>query len=344
METVMNNVKLKTLAASLLGALLVAGATGAIAADIKDRTIKYAVIYDIKHPHGLGAQKFADLVAERSGNKMKVKVYPNATLGGEIAIISAMQGGTVEMTAVATSQLVGVIKDFAALDLPFLFNNEKEVDRVVDGPVGKAFLDKMPEKGLVGLSWFEHGFRNLTNSRRPVAKLEDIQGLKIRVEQNAVAIDTWNALGTNAVPMPFPELYGALESKAVDGQENPFSTVDSSKFYEVQKYLSVTKHKYTPLVVTLSKKFWDQLSADEKKVIQDAATEAAVYQRKANRDLNDQYLQALKKAGMQINEVPAADAARMRAKVQPVVDKYSAQIGGTLVKDLYGEIEKARKQ
>jgi TRAP-type transport system periplasmic protein len=143
--------------------------------------------------------------------------------------------------------------------------------------------------------------------------------------------------------MPFPELYGALEQKAVDGQENPFSTVDSAKFYEVQKYLSVTKHKYTPLILTMSKKFWDQLSADEKKIIQDAATEAAVYQRKANRDLSAQYLESLKKVGMQINEVPVAEVARMRAKVQPVVDKYSAQIGGTLVKDLYAEIEKARK-
>ncbi|WP_291105921.1 TRAP transporter substrate-binding protein [Hydrogenophaga sp.] len=339
----MNIMKLKTLSAGLLGALLVAGATGAMAADIKERTIKYAVIYDIKHPHGLGAQKFADLVAQRSDNKIKVKVFPNATLGGEVAIISAMQGGTVEMSAVATSQLVGVIKDFAALDLPFLFSNEKEVDRVVEGPVGKTFLDKMPVKGLVGLSFFEHGFRNLTNSRHPVTKLEDIQGLKIRVEQNSVAIDTWNTLGANAVPMPFPELYGALEQKAVDGQENPYSTVDSAKFYEVQKYLSVTKHKYTPLVVTLSKKFWDQLSADEKKLIQDAAVEAAVYQRKANRDLSEQYLQSLKKVGMQINEIPAAELVRMRAKVQPVVDKYSAQIGGTLVKDLFGEIEKARK-
>lgn len=339
----MNIMKLKTLSAGVLSALLVAGATGAMAADIKERTIKYAVIYDIKHPHGLGAQKFADLVAQRSDNKMKVKVYPNASLGGEVAIISAMQGGTVEMSAVATSQLVGVIKDFAALDLPFLFSSEKEVDRVVEGPVGKTFLDKMPEKGLIGLSWFEHGFRNLTNSRRPVTKLEDIQGLKIRVEQNSVAIDTWNTLGTNAVPMPFPELYGALEQKAVDGQENPYSTVDSAKFYEVQKYLSVTKHKYTPLVVTLSKRFWDQLSADEKKIIQDAAVEAALYQRKANRDLSEQYLQSLKKVGMQINEIPAAELARMRAKVQPVVDKYSAQIGGTLVKDLFGEIEKARK-
>ena len=340
----MNNLKLKTFAASLLGALLVAGASGAMAADIKDRTIKYAVIYDLKHPHGLGAQKFADLVAQHSGNKIKVKIYPNATLGGEVAIISSIQGGTVEMSAMATSQLVGVIKDFAALDLPFLFNNEREVDRVVDGPVGKAFLDKLPEKGLVGLSWFEHGFRNLTNSKRPVQKLEDIQGLKIRVEQNAVAIDAWTALGANAVPMPFPELYTALEQKAVDGQENPYSTVDSAKFYEVQKYLSVTKHKYSPLVLIFSKKFWDQLSGDEKKVLQDAAGEAAVYQRKTNRELNAKYLESLKKAGMQVNEIPASEVDRMRAKVQPVVDKFSKQIGGTLVKDLYGEIEKARKQ
>lgn len=340
----MNNVKLKVLAACMLGAFLVAGAGSAMAANISERTIKYAVIYDLKHPHGLGAQKFADLVAQRSGNKIKVKIYPNATLGGEVAIISSIQGGTVEMSAMATSQLVGVIKDFAVLDLPFLFNNEREVDRVVDGPVGRTLLDKLPEKNLIGLSWFEHGFRNLTNSRRPVTKLEDIQGLKIRVEQNAVAIDTWTTLGANAVPMPFPELYTALEQKAVDGQENPYSTVDSAKFYEVQKYLSVTKHKYSPLVLIFSKKFWDRLSADEKKLLQDAATEAAVYQRQANRELNAKYLESLKKAGMQVNEIPVAEVDRMRAKVQPVVDKYSKQLGGTLVKDLYGEIEKARKQ
>lgn len=339
----MKNVKLKTLAAGMLAALLVAGAPGAMAADIKERTIKYAVIYDLKHPHGLGAQKFADLVAQHSGNKIKVKLYPNASLGGEVAIISSIQGGTVEMSAMATSQLVGVIKDFAALDLPFLFNHEKEVDHVVDGPIGKTLLDKLPEKNLIGLSWFEHGFRNLTNSRRPVQKLEDIQGLKIRVEQNPVAIDTWTALGANAVPMPFPELYTALEQKAVDGQENPYSTVDSAKFAEVQKYLSVTKHKYSPLVLIFSKKFWDRLSDDEKKVIQEAAQEAAVYQRKVNRELDEKYLQSLKKASMQINEIPAAEMARMRAKVQPVVDKFSQQIGGTLVKDLYAEIDKARK-
>jgi tripartite ATP-independent transporter DctP family solute receptor len=340
----MNNVKLKTLAATMLGALLVAGATGAMAADIKERTIKYAVIYDIKHPHGLGAQKFADLVAQHSGNKLKVKIYPGGTLGGEVQLVSSLQGGTVEMSAIATPQLVGLIKEFAALDLPFLFNNEKEADAVVDGPVGKQFLERLPAKGVIGLSWYEHGFRNLTNSKRPVAKLEDIQGLKVRVQQNAVAVDTFNALGANAVPMPFTELYSALEQKTVDGQENPYSSIETSKFYEVQKHLSVTKHNYTPLILLLSKKFWDTLSADEKKILQDSATEAAVYQRKANREFNERSLQALKAAGMQVTTIAPAEMDRIRAKVQPVVDKYSKQVGEPLVKALYSEIEKVRKQ
>jgi tripartite ATP-independent transporter DctP family solute receptor len=342
----MSNVKFKfkTLALSMLGALLVAGASGAMAADIKERTIRYAVIYDIQHPHGLGAQKFADLVAERSGNKLKVKIYPGGTLGGEVQLVSSLQGGTVEMSAIATPQLVGQIKEFAALDLPFLFNNEKEADAVVDGPVGKQFLERLPAKGLIGLSWYEHGFRNLTNSKRPVAKLEDIQGLKVRVQQNAVAIDTFNALGANAVPMPFTELYSALEQKVVDGQENPYSSIETSKFYEVQKHLSVTKHNYTPLILLVSKKFWDMLSADEKKILQDAATEAAVYQRKANREFNEKSLQVLKAAGMQVTTIAPAEMDRIRAMVQPVVDKYSKQVGEPLVKALYSEIEKVRKQ
>lgn len=340
----MNNLKLKTLAASLLGAVLVAGATGAMAADIKDRTIKYAIIYDLKHPHGIGAQKFADLVAQQSGNKIKVKLYPGGTLGGEVQMISSLQGGTVEMSAIASSQLVGVIKEFAALDLPFLFNNEKEADAVMDGPVGKQLLERLPAKNLVGLSWFEHGFRNLTNSKRPVQKLEDMQGLKVRVQQNSVAIDTFNALGTNAVPMPFPELYSALEQKAVDGQENPYTTVESSKLYEVQKFMSATKHSYTPLPLLMSKKFWDSLSADEKKIIQDAAQAAAVYQRKANREVDEKSMQALKAGGMQITTIAPAEMDRIRAKVQPVVAKYSAQVGEALVKELYSEIEKVRKQ
>jgi TRAP-type transport system periplasmic protein len=240
--------------------------------------------------------------------------------------------------------LVGLIREYAVLDFPFLFNDEKEADAVVDGPIGKRFLERLPEKGLIGVAWLEHGFRNLTNSKRPVAKLEDIQGLKVRVQQNAVAIDAFNALGANAVPMPFPELYTALENKAVDAQENPFNSIEVAKFYEVQKYLSVTKHNYTPLILLVSKKFWDKLSADEQKVLQDSASEARLYQRKVNRELDEKSLQTLKAKGMEVNVVSPQEIARMREKVKPVVDKYTKEVGEALVKELYAEIDKVQKQ
>jgi len=328
----------------VLGLLFVAGTEGSIAADIKERDLKYAVLYNIDHPHGLGAQKFADLVSQKSGGKIKVKIYAGASLGGEIAVVSSLQGGTIEMSAIGTPQLVGLIKEYAVLDFPFLFSDEKEADAVVDGPIGKGFLERLPQKGLIGVAWWEHGFRNLTNSRRPVAKLEDIQGLKVRVQQNAVAIDAFNALGANAVPMPFPELYTALENKAVDAQENPFNSIEVAKFYEVQKYLSVTKHNYTPLILLVSKKFWDKLSADEQKVLQDSASEARRYQRKVNRELDEKSLQTLKAKGMEVNVVSPQEIARMREKVKPVVDKYTKEVGEALVKELYSEIDKARKQ
>jgi TRAP-type transport system periplasmic protein len=328
----------------VLGLLLVAGTEGSIAADIKEREMKYAVLYALDHPHGLGAQKFADLVKQKSAGKIKVKIYAGATLGGEIAVVSSLQGGTIEMSAIGTPQLVGLIREYAVLDFPFLFNDEKEADAVVDGPIGKRFLERLPEKGLIGVAWLEHGFRNLTNSKRPVAKLEDIQGLKVRVQQNAVAIDAFNALGANAVPMPFPELYTALENKAVDAQENPFNSIEVAKFYEVQKYLSVTKHNYTPLILLVSKKFWDKLSADEQKVLQDSASEARLYQRKVNRELDEKSLQTLKAKGMEVNVVSPQEIARMREKVKPVVDKYTKEVGEALVKELYAEIDKVQKQ
>jgi TRAP-type transport system periplasmic protein len=149
----------------VLGLLLVAGTEGSIAADIKEREMKYAVLYALDHPHGLGAQKFAELVKQKSAGKIKVKIYAGATLGGEIAVVSSLQGGTIEMSAIGTPQLVGLIREYAVLDFPFLFNDEKEADAVVDGPIGKRFLERLPEKGLIGVAWLEHGFRNLTNSK-----------------------------------------------------------------------------------------------------------------------------------------------------------------------------------
>jgi TRAP-type transport system periplasmic protein len=320
--------------------LLLANSAGA--ADLKDRSFKFAVVQVKEHPHSLGAERFAEIVGKKSGGKMTVKVYPGGTLGGDAAVISSLQGGTVDATIVSPGLLVGLVKEFVVLDLPFLFGSEKESDAVLDGPIGKKLIDKLPEKGLIGLAYWDHGFRNLTNSRRPVAKLEDIQGLKIRVIQIPIFIDMFNALGANAVPMAFTELYTALETKTVDGQENPNATVESSKFYEVQKYLSTTRHVYNPLVFIFSKKIWDQLSADERNIVQEAANEAKTYERKVSREMNDKAVETVKSKGMTVTEISPQETARMREKVKPVTDKYTKQAGEDLVKELYAEVEKAR--
>jgi TRAP-type transport system periplasmic protein len=218
----------------------------------------------------------------------------------------------------------------------------READALLDGKVGQAVMAKLPEKGLVGLVYWENGFRNLTNSKRPVTKMEDLDGIKLRVMQNNVFLDSFKTLGANAVPMPFSELFSALETKTVDGQENPFNTILSSKFFEVQKYLTVTNHVYSPWIVLVSKKWWDGLSKDEQKILQDAANESRTFERKDTREEAARALGDLKGKGMQINELPAVEAARMRDKLTRVNASIAANVGMELWQDAQGQLAKAR--
>jgi TRAP-type transport system periplasmic protein len=314
----------------------------ASAQNVKERSFKLAFVNTQDSAHGLGAQRFADIVSQKSGGKLKVRLYPGGTLGGEVAVASSLQGGTIEMSMMGPGLLTGMDKDFGLFDTPFMFDDFKEVDAVLDGPVGKRLLDKLPEKGLVGLAYWDHGFRILTNSRRPVAKVEDMQGLKIRVQQIPVFIDSFTALGANAVPMPFTELYTALDTKAVDGQENPFVSVEVTKFYEVQKYASNTRHAYSPLLVLASKKFWDQLSEDERKILIDAATEAKPYQRQTSRAMDQKAVEALKGKGMTVTEIAPQERTRMRDRLKPVIEKHNKTINESLVKEANTEIAKVR--
>lgn len=313
------------------------------AQDIKERTIKFAFQNQAGHPQAEGAKKFADTVAAKSGNKIIVKLFPGGTLGGDVQTVSALQGGTVEMTVLNAGILASQAKEFEVFDFPFLFNDAKEADAVTDGAFGKKLLDKLEAKNLVGLGFWDLGFRNITNSKRPITKLEDLSGLKLRVIQSPIYIDLFKELGANPTPMPFPEVYPALEQKAVDGQENPNTTIRSSKFNEVQKYLSVTRHVYNPQALLVSKKLWDTLSAAEKKIFTDAAGEATAFQRQLSRGQADAAQADLKKAGMEVNEVSPAEIQRMRDKVKPVIAKHTEKIGDDIVKELYAEIAKVRK-
>jgi TRAP-type transport system periplasmic protein len=328
---------LKTLlATALVAASLLPGAHA------QERTIKFAFQNQKEHPQAQGAQKFADLVAAKTGGRIAVKLFPGGTLGGDLQTVSALQGGTVEMTVLNAGILSAQAKEFGIYDFPFLFASPQEADAVTDGPFGKKLLDKLAAKNLVGLGYWELGFRNLTNSKRPITKAEDIAGLKIRVIQSPIYIDMFNALGANAVPMPFPELYTAMEQKAVDGQENPVSTILSSKFAEVQKHLTITRHMYNPQAVIVSKKFWDSLNPADQKAVTEAMAEATAFQRSVSRSQADVALEELKKAGMQVTEFSPAEVDKLRAKVRPVVEKHSDKVGAETVQEVYATLARLR--
>ena len=206
-------------------ALTLAAPLAGLAQDIKPRIIRFGYGLNEDSNQGRAAKVFAAEVEKRSGGKMKVRAVGAAALGSDVQMQQALIGGAQEMMVGSTATLVGITKEMALWDAPFMFSNVKEADALLDGPVGTKVMNKLPEKGLVGLAYWENGFRNLTNDKRPVTKMEDLQGLKLRVMQNNVFMETFNTLGTNAVPLAFSELFTALETHTVDGQENPFNTI-----------------------------------------------------------------------------------------------------------------------
>lgn len=325
-------------------ALVAACVAPAFAQDIKPRLIRFGYGLNEQSNQGRATKVFIDEVEKLSGGKMKVRPFGAASLGSDVQMQQALIGGAQEMMVGSTATLVGITKEMALWDTPFLFNNAQEADAVLDGPVGTKVKAKLEEKGLVGLVYWENGFRNLTNNKRAVAKLEDLDGIKLRVMQNTVFLDSFKTLGANAIPLPFSELFSALETKAVDGQENHYNTILSSKFYEVQKYLTVTNHVYSPWIVTVSKKFWDQLSAAEKKVLMDAAVKSRDFERKDTRDEAAKALADLKGKGMQINELPAAEASRMREKLGAINSSIAANVGQDLWNETQAELAKIRKK
>src|SRR5215213_8663203 len=300
------------LATALLAAWLAASA--AIAQDIQSRTIKVGIGLTADHPQGQSVQKFAELVKEKSGGKLNVRLFAGGAVGNDVTMISALQGGTLEMTVPDTSTLVGIagLKDFGLINLPFLFNKSEEADAVLDGPFGQRLIAKLPEKGLIGLGFWENGFRHVSNSRRPITKAEEFSGLKLRVIQNPLFIDTFSALGAAAQPMPFPEVYTALEQRVVDGQENPLATILASKFYDVQK------------------------------IIREAAAEAQVFERKTIRDFDAKALEELKAKGMQVTTLPDAEVTKLREKTKPVWTKFTKEFSEAEANEMMAALAKAR--
>jgi len=321
--------------------LLAATVLGCVSASAQE--FKFATQNPKGHPLVMGMEKFAETVAAKSGGKIKVNLFPGGVLGSDQANVSALQGGTLDMVVLNSGILASQVKAFGVYDFPFMFASPKEADAVVDGPFGKMMHDKLQASGIVGLAYWELGFRDITNSRRPIRKLDDIAGLKLRVIPNAINVDWVKALGANPTPLPFPEVYAALDQKSIDGQENPATVISANKFYEVQKYLVLTHHQYNPQSLIFSKKVWDALAPASQKILAGAAVEAGRYQRQASREAAGTALENLKKNGMEVTELAPAEVVKFREAMKPVIAKHSEIVGADTVAALQAELAKLRR-
>lgn len=282
--------------------------------------------------YGVGIQTFCDEIEKGTQNRYKCQQFPNGALGGEREMIEAVQLGTLDITNVSTGPVGNFVPEVKIVDIPFLFRDYDHARRYLDGPDGQALLAKFPSKGLVALTWSENGFRHMTNSKRPISTPEDANGLKMRTMENKVHMDGYRAFGIRPTPMAFPEVFGALQQGIVDGQENPIPIIMASKFSQVQKYLSLTGHVYSPALYLTSPRFMNKLSDADKKVFYEAAKKANIAQRnKVNEDEANGIAQ-LEAEGMVVVKNVNGDA--FRKALEPVYVNYAKEFGADNIKKI----------
>lgn len=307
------------------------------------KTIRAGIGLNDAHPQYKGLLRFKEIVEEKTNGQIVVETYHSGQLGDDRTMTEALQLGSQEVTIPSTAPLANFVPEYSVFDFPFLFPSEEVADKVLDGEVGQKFLDKLEAQNLVGLAYWENGFRDVTNSKHAVATAADFKGLKLRTMENDLHLEAFRALGANPTPMAFTELFTALQQKTVDGQENPVATIFLQKYYEVQSHVSNTHHIYSPFVFLMSKSFYDGLTEEQQNIVKEAALEAGKYERELNREANAQYLDDLQKEGMTYTEITPEAREEMVKIVQPVLDKYAKQIGEDIVNEVYDAIEKASK-
>lgn len=294
----------------LLTCLLSASAQAAM-------TIKLAVVTKPGSAQNIVADKFKELVENRSQGAITVKIYDTASLGNETEILQQIQMNTVQMGIITSGPFDTFDPIVRVIDYPFLFKDSEQADTILDGPLGQEILTALEKSGFKGLCFSENGFRNLTNSRQPVKGPADLKGLKIRVMSSAMHQAIWQALGANPTPMPWP-VYTELEQRVIDGQENPLWVMVEYKLWEVQKYLTMSRHVYSPHIDVASLNWWKTLDAGAQTMLQQAMREAALFQRQQNRDGDAERLRLLKEKGFVVEE--HADLAGLRKKVAGLKD------------------------
>ena len=273
------------------------------------------------NPRHEASLKFAEVLKAKSNGRIEVQVAPSAQLGDDAAMVTALRTGALDLSANSQGAVANAVPEYAAFGMPFLFSNAAAAFQLLDGPLGKELADKSAEKGLVLLGTWDNGIRQMTTSKRPISKVEDMKGLKMRTPPDTVLVDIMQALGAEAQQIKFAELYVALQQGVVDGQENPVVNIHASKLYEVQKHLALTNHQFQMTPFLMSKRSWDRLSDADKKAVQEAATEATALQRKLSQESEDKLVADLKAKGVQVTSVDKAAFAKATA---PVLDKWQA--------------------
>lgn len=294
------------------------------------------------HAHVKGFEKLKEILEEESDGRFKVEIFHSGALGGDREMIESVQVGSLESAVTSIGSLASFSKEFEIFNFPFLFPSKEVADSVLDGPMGQEILDGLTESNMIGLNFWEQGYNHLTNNKRPVENMEDLQGLKIRTIGNDIQLDTINELGANATPMEFTELFTALQQGAVDGQQNNIELVHSNKFYEVQKYMTLTGHVYGPSAMLISTSFYESLSEDDQEMLRNAANTARDEARKLIRESEEEKLEELKEFGMEVTELDPDFEQAMIEKVQPVIEKYRQEIGEEFVDQMYEEIENSK--
>lgn len=296
-------------------------------AEASTMTLTVSHVLGPTHPYQPGFERMAEIVKEKTNGEIIFNIFHSASLAEEEQAIEALQMGTIDITTVSAAPLTAFVKEFMACDFPFMFSSSQEAFNFYDGEIGDILLEKTEEIGLVGLCWWENGFRNLTNNVRPITMPENLKGLKIRTMYSPVHMASIEALGASVTPISFGELYSALQQGVIDGQENPVANIHAMRFYEVQKYLTLSRHFHDPSPTFISAKTWEKLNEEQRKIIKEAAIEARDYMRQLGIEQEDSLIEELKKEGMEVTVLIPEQLNAFKDATKDVWKGFEDQIG-----------------
>ena len=296
--------------------------------------LKLGHVAPTDEPYHKAAEKFAELVNKNTGGEVQVQIFPNSLLGGQRELLEGLQLGSVDITLTTAAVLSSFLPKTQVIELPFMFRDSEHVYKVVDGPLAKEIYAGDEKKKMKVIDTWENGFRNITNNVRPIEKPEDMKGVKIRVMENKMYIEMFKALGANPTPMARGELFTGLQTKVVDGQENPLGQIYTSRFYEVQKYATLSGHTYSPEAVVFSLASWKKIPAKYQEEILKASAEAKKFNRELSAKMDKEYVGKLEEKGMTVTRLTPQQIAAFQEKMMPVWDLFADKIGKDLIQKI----------